>query len=235
MDGHVQIGASANLQLRHALLVYADQQRAFATLHDIIAQAEGAPLLAPAQPLTLAFLRRLAEGLGSQVAPEILPDNVLARTPELIVWWTLAARRVMFFGEADEEARKLSGLNFPHPPLLFKVRGRELFVRALEKNARPRADAPLKTAPYWNTAGNDGRVCLGSTHAPESTSVESITGWEGGFFQSSFTHALGAVRLTNHKQGFIGLWRGLAGKKVFPVRYLTDDKETLREFVTRER
>ena len=97
MDGHVQIGASSNLQLRHAVLVYTDQQRAFATLHEIIAQAEGAPLLAPAQPLSLAFLRRLAEGLGSQVAPEILPDSVLARTPELIVWWTLAARRVMFF------------------------------------------------------------------------------------------------------------------------------------------
>ena len=235
MDAHVQIGASSNLQLRHALLVYADQQRAFATLHDIIAQAEGAPLLAPAQPLSLAFLRRLADGLGSQVAPEILPDNVLARTPELIVWWTPAARRVMFFGEADEEARKLSGLNFPHPPLVFKVHGRELFVRALEKNARPRADAPLKTAPYWNTAGDDGRVCLGSTRAPESTSVDSIKGWEAAFFQSSFTHALGAVRLTSHKQGFVGLWRGLAGKKVFPARYLTDARENVGQFVSQER
>jgi len=235
MDAHVQISASANLQLRHAVLVYTDQQRAFATLHDIIAQAEGAPLLAPAQPLTLAFLRRLAEGLGSQVAPEILPDNVLARTPELIVWWTPAARRVMFVGDADDEERRLNGLNFPHPPLVFKVHGRELFVRALEKNARPRADTPLQTAPYWNTAGDDGRVCLGSTRAPESTSVESIKSWEAAFFQSSFTHALGAVRLTNHKQGFIGLWRGLAGKKVFPARYLTDARETLREFVTRER
>ncbi len=235
MDGHVQIGASANLQLRHALLVYTDQHRAFATLHDIIGQAEGAPLLAAAQPLTLTFLRRLAEGLGSQIAPEVLPDKVLARTPELIVWWTPAARRVMFFGEADEEARKLSGLNFPHPPLLFKVHRRELFVRALEKNARPRVDTPLKTAPYWNTAGDDGRVCLGSTRAPESTSVDSIKSWEGGFFQSSFTHALGAVRLTNHKQGFIGLWRSLAGKKVFPARYLTDARETLRAFITRER
>ena len=138
MDGHVQIGASSNLQLRHALLVYTDQQKAFATLHDIIAQAEGAPLLAPAQPLTLAFLRRLAEGLGSQVAPEILPANVLARTPELIVWWTPAARRVMFFGEADGETRKLSGLNFPHPPLLFKVRGRAFFSSARTNSSRPR-------------------------------------------------------------------------------------------------
>ena len=108
-------------------------------------------------------------------------------------------------------------------------------MRALEKNARPRVDAPLKTAPHWNTAGDDGRVCLGSTRAPESTSVDSIKSWEAAFFESSFTHALGAVRLTNHKQGFLGPWRSLAGKKVFPARYLTDSRETLRKFVTRER
>jgi PRTRC genetic system protein B len=235
MEAYVQIGASSNLQLRHALLVYTDQQRAFATLHDVVNQAEGAPLLAPAQPLSLTFLRRLAEGLGSHVAPEVLPENVLARTPEMIVWWSPAARRIMFFGEADDEARKLNGLNFPHPPLVFKVRGREVFVRALEKNIRPQANTPLKTAPYWNTAGDDGRVCLGTTRAPESASVGSIRSWEAAFFQSSFTHALGAVRLTSHKKGFIGLWRNLAGKKAFPVRYLTDAKETLRDFVGRER
>jgi len=235
MDAHVQIGACANLQLRHALLVYTDQQGAFATLHDILAQAEGAPLLAPARPLTLAFVRRLAEGLGNHVAPEILPENVLVRTPKMIVWWSPAASRIMFFGEADEEARKLNGLTFPHPPLVFKVRGRELFVRALEKNARPHAGTPLKTAPYWNTAGDGGRVCLGNTRAPESASVESIRSWQAAFFQSSFTHPLGAVRLTNHKQGFIGLWRSLPGKKAFPARYLTDAKETLGDFVARER
>ncbi len=235
MEARVQIGTSANLQLRHAVLVYTDQQRAFATLHDVISHEVGAPLIAPAQPLSLGFLRRLAEGLGNHVAPEILPENVLARTPEMIVWWAPPARRMMFFGDADDQARKLNGLNFPHPPLVFKVRGRELFVRALEKNVRPCGDTPLKTAPYWNTAGDDGRVCLGSTRAPESQSVESIKSWEAAFFQSSFTHALGAVRLTSYKKGFIGLWRTLAGKKVFPAHYLTDAKETLREFVARER
>jgi PRTRC genetic system protein B len=101
--------------------------------------------------------------------------------------------------------------------------------------AWPQAETPLKTAPYWNTAGDGGRVCLGNARAPESASVESIKSWQAAFFQSSFTNPLGAVRLTNHKQGFIGLWRSLAGKKVFPVRYLTDAKETLGEFVARER
>ena len=235
MEARVQIGASAILELRHALLVYTDQERVFATLHDIVTQTEGAPLLAPAQPLSLLFLRRLSEGLGSMVAPEVLPENVLARTPEMIAWWTPAARRVMFFGEADDEARKLNGHRFPHPPLVFKVRGQELFVRALEQNARPRANTTLKTAPYWNTAGDTGRVCLGTVRSPGSTAVDSIVTWEFAFFQSSFTHPLGAVRLTSHKEGFIGLWRAMAGKKAFQVRYLTDAGESLKDFIARER
>ena len=41
------------------------------------------------------------------MAPEILPENVLARTPDMVVWWSRAQRRVMFFGGGSEEARKL--------------------------------------------------------------------------------------------------------------------------------
>ncbi|MGH9454833.1 MAG: hypothetical protein ACRD2O_12775 [Terriglobia bacterium] len=86
MEAHVDISESCTLQLRHALLVYADEHGAFATLHDVLPQAEGAPLLTPVQPLSLAFLRRLTEDLGSRLAAEVFPENVLARTPEMIVW-----------------------------------------------------------------------------------------------------------------------------------------------------
>jgi len=149
MDAHVEICQSHNLELRHAVLVYGDQHHAFATLHEVAKQEEGAPMLGPALPLSLAFLRELAHGLGSQVAPEVFPTNVLARTPEMIVWWSQAARLPMFFGPADEEARKLNGGVFPHPPLVFKVRGGELFVRALQRNVRPEGGTCLMNAPYW--------------------------------------------------------------------------------------
>jgi PRTRC genetic system protein B len=235
MEAHVEIGESCNLALRHALLVYTDEHAAFATLHDVLPQAEGAPLLAPAQPLSLAFLRRLAEGLGSRVAPEVLPANILARTPEMIVWWMRASRRMMFFGEADKKARELNGHVFPQPPLVFKVCRGELFVRALERDARPEADMRLKTAPYWNVAGDSGRVCLGTARAPEDASAGSIPSWEAAFHNSEFTHPLGAAQLTTHPGGFLGLWRSLEGKKKFPVRYLTDARQTLREFIGQER
>jgi len=235
MEAHVEISESCKLQLRHALLVYTDEHAAFATLHDVLPQAEGAPLLAPAQPLSLDFLRRLAEGLGSRVAPEVLPSNILARTPEMIVWWIRASSRIMFFGGADEGARKLNGRMFPHPSLVFRVCDRELFVRALESDARPEADTQLKTAPYWNVAGDSGRVCLGTVRAPDSTSVDSMTAWQTSFFHSEFTHPLGAARLTTHPGGFLGLWHSLSGKKKFPVRYLTDARQTLQEFIAQER
>jgi PRTRC genetic system protein B len=234
VDAHVVIGDSYNLELRHAVLVYGDQQRAFATLHDVARQEEGAPLLGPAWPLSLGFLRELARGLGSQVAPEILPLTVLVRTPEMIVWWSPAARRPMFFGAADEEARKLNGGVFPHPPLVFRVRGSELYVRALRRNVRPEASTQLMNAPYWNV-GRDARVCLGTARAPKEASVASIPAWQDAFHRSEFTHALGAVRLTTHRGGFVGLWRSLAGKKRFPARYLAQAGETLRDLAARER
>jgi len=233
VNAHLEIGQSYSLELRHAVLVYGDQQRAFATLHEVVKQEDGAPMLGPARPLSLAFLRELARGLGSQVAPEILPGNVLARTPEMIVWWSQAGRLPMFFGAADEQARKLNGGTFPHPPLVFKVRGGQLFVRALRRNTRPESTTRMMTAPYWNV-GQDAKVCLGTAMAPKEASVASTPAWYDAFHRSQFTHALGAVRLTTHRGGFVGLWQSMAGKKQFPTRYLTEARETLLDFVTRE-
>jgi PRTRC genetic system protein B len=231
MKACVNIEASQEFRLAEAVLVYrGGGNGAFASLHQIKHGETGIPYLAPGEALTTAFLRTLALGLGAQVKPEILPDNVLARTPDVLVWWSRPRQRVMLFGGVNEQARKLNGLVFPHPALIFKVADRDLFVRAVATNARPVPETPLKTAPYWNT---DCRVCPGSMRVPDNVDVASIPQWEDAFFQSDFTHAAGALRLTNHPDGFIGLWLTLAGRKRFPVRYLIDAGETLQQFVGR--
>jgi len=231
MQACVNIGANHEFRLSEAVLVYrSGGNGAFASLHQVKQAENGVTYLTPGEAVTTAFLRTLAQGLGAQVKPEILPDNVLVRTPDMLVWWTRPQRRVMFFGGTDEEARKLNGLVFPHPALIFKVAGKDLFVRAMATNSRPGPDTRLKTAPYWNT---DARVCAGTMRVPDTSDVASIPQWEDAFFQSEFTHAAGAVRLTSHPGGFIGLWRSLAGKKQFLVQYLTDAGETLQEFVAR--
>jgi PRTRC genetic system protein B len=230
MDVHVRIGDNRIFTLKQAVLLYQEGSRCFATLHEVKHRPDGAPYLCAGQSVTASFLEALAKGLGASMAPEVLPDNVLARTPELIVWWSPAQLRLMFFGDGDPKTRTLNGKMYPHPALVFMIHGRELFVRALTENRRPKADTRLKVAPYWNTDAT-GRVCLGSMRVPEEASVSTIAAWENGYFASEFTHPSGAVRLTTHAGGFLGLWSGLAGRKHFPVKFLADSKQKVREFI----
>ena len=230
MNVHVQIGDNRTFSLKQAVLLYQEGNRAFATLHEVKCRPNQAPYLCAGQSVTTGFLETLAKGLGASMALEVLPEHVLARTPELIAWWSRAQRRLMFFGDGSVEAKKVNGKMYSHPALVFMIHGRELFVRALAENRRPTADTRLKNAPYWNT-DSVGRVCLGSMRVPEEVSVGSLTGWENAYFASEFTHPSGAVRLTTHPGGFMGLWSSLAGRKRFPVRFLAESKQTLYDFV----
>jgi len=191
-----------------------------------------APQLTAGRAVTRGFLRTLAAGFEQDVRTEILPENVLARTAEVIAWWSSARQRPMSFSGTDPGAEQLNGKVYPHPALVFLISGQELFVRALAENTRPSAETPLKNAPYWNTDAG-ALVCQGDMRVPDEVAVSTITGWEDAYFQSAFTHPNGAVRLTTHPKGFQGLWTELADKKEFPSRFLADSRETLREFVDR--
>jgi PRTRC genetic system protein B len=234
MEVHVRIGDNRVFTLKRAVLLYEEGRRTFATLHEVMHPPNGAPYLCAGQSVTTGFLETLAAGLGASMDAEVLPERVLARTPELIAWWSRAQARLMFFAEGNAETRRLNGKMYPHPPLVFMIHGRELFVRALAEDCRPKADTRLKSAPYWNT-DSQGRVCLGSMRVPEEISASSSSGWETAYFASEFTHPSGAVRLTTHPKGFLGLWSNLVGKKRnFSVEFLADCKETLQEFLQRK-
>jgi len=231
MNVHLRIGDNRTLSIKQAVLLYQDGSRAFATLHEVKHRSNEAPYLCAGQSVTTGFLETLAKGLGASMAAEVLPEHVLARTPDLIAWWSRARPRLMFFGEGNAETMALNGKMYPHPALVFMIQGRELFVRALAENRRPTANTRLCNAPYWNTDAH-GRVCLGSMRVPDETGAASLTGWEDAYFASEFTHPSGAVRLTTHPGGFLGLWSSLAGRKqAFPVKSLAESKQTLQEFV----
>jgi PRTRC genetic system protein B len=233
MNVHLRIGDNRTFALKQAVMLYQDGGRAFATLHEVKHRPNEAPYLCAGQSVTTGFLETLAKGLGASMAAEVLPEHVLARTPDLIAWWCRARPRLMFFGEGNAETRALNGKVYPHPALVFVIQGRELFVRALAKNRRPTANTRLCNAPYWNTDAHGG-VCLGSMRVPDETGVASLTGWEDAYFASEFTHPSGAVRLTTHPGGFLGLWSSLAGRKrAFPVKFLAETKQTLKELVER--
>ena len=236
MDCSVYLGGPSQFELRGAILVYSGGQTsngAFTSWHDAESDAGGTPRLGPALPLTTVFLRELSRGLGAMTRPEVLPDNVLVRTPESLVWWRPAQRSKMFFRH-DDELGAVSGRTFPQPPLLFRVTQRELWIRALTDNVRPTATTALMVAPYYN-ANTEGAVCQGSMHSPEEASVAAMEQWERSFFESEFTHIYGSGHFTRHPGGMAGLWSSLAGKKAFPIDQLSPAGESLAGFVARER
>jgi len=113
MEVHISIGENHRFELREALLVYGDPQRSFVTRHQVTLHKDGPPTLEPAQPLTLGFVESLVRSLWGGSSAEVLPDNVLAKGDRLIVWWTQACRRRMFYENAEQKAAALKRPNVP--------------------------------------------------------------------------------------------------------------------------
>ncbi len=233
MRTYVDFGGTPEFKLTGAILIYQGERKSFCTYHAVRQHSsEEPPQLDVAQPLSTGFLKALAGELGYRVAAEILPEGVLARTPEMLVWWTPARRRTMFFADHAKELREVNGKQFPQPPLVFKVVEKDLWVRALSENKRPGPATVLKVAPFWNCSAV-GHCCQGSMRSPEvGTSLDAIDVWDRAFFQSEFTHAYGVARLTTFPGGFTALWNSLAdAREPFPAKYLADAGETLQQFV----
>ncbi len=225
----IEVGHELELKLYAAVLLYKNDHgnRHMATVHGVVQQdGDGSPVLGAGQLLSTASLRELVRQLGTGCPVEFLPDHVVARTPDLLAWWTPAAVRPMFF-RAGSELEGVSGKRFPHPALLFVVRNSVLHVRALSSSRRPGADNRLAAAPYWNIDAN-GAVCAGTMRTPKSLTVISIAAWQQAFFQSEFTHPGGGGRLTKRRGGTTALWKSLVGKERFPLSALVE-LETLNQ------
>lgn len=237
MRVHVEIGGSEALELKGALLVYQGHSRSFVSWHEVRAAAEpGAPYLGEATPVSTEFVRQLSEGLGTPLPVEILPENVLVRTPETMIWWTPQRRKAMFFANHDPEAARLSGHKFPQPPLVWRVTAKDLWVRALATNRRPATGSKLMVAPFWNVDGETGWTCQGSMRSPDVDGIAAIPGWERAFYGSEFSHQTGVRCLTKHPGGFFALWSELSNSEgTFPKVHLLPAGETLQQFITRER
>lgn len=236
MNITTEIGDRREFLLTKAVLIYQEQvlkQEQFATVHNVFAGGEkgAAPRLGPGSLLTKAFLKKLCVGLERGAKPALLPENVLAYSSDLLVWWTAPRQRPMFFSEGAEDRAAINGRICPHPALVWKVRRGRLYLRALIEAVRPAAETELMVAPYWNIEVTRGDVCEGDMLRPTETDVTTILQWEEGFFNSRFTHPSGIGRLTSHPGGFIGLWTEVANCDRFPVHNLVRANQTLSQFV----
>lgn len=222
------------LSLKGALLLYDGRNRAFAVWHDAMPGVGEGTHLGEAQALTTEFVRSLSQGLRAEVQPELLSENILVWSSDLVVWWSRPTIRRMFFRNNSEAPAGLSGEQFSQPALLWCVSGQELTVRALPVDRRPGTDTPLMIAPYWNVDGDSGRVCLGSMRVPEVAGVAALTQWEQAFFQSEFTHQTGVKRLVRGAMGYFDMWEQVrGGRRAFPVKCLVPANETLAGLIRR--
>jgi PRTRC genetic system protein B len=236
MNVTTEIGNRREFVLKQALLIYEDQvskRDQFVTLHDVLRQQGETRQthLGPGTLLTTAFLKQLCRGLAPAAKAVILPDNVLACTADLLVWWTPPRLHRMFFSDGAEDRKQINGRVCPHPALVWCVRRGRLSLRALAESMRPSARTPLMVAPYWNTEPSRGDVCEGDMRRPRETSVSTLLEWEEGFFNSRFTHPSGMGTLTAHAGGFVGLWTDLVDRQQFPTRHLVDSGQILQQFV----
>lgn len=208
-------------------------RRPFVTIHDVIHQ-DGEARLSSAQLLTPPVLRALVTSLMPTAALEVLPEHVIARGPETLVWWCPAQARTMFFTDRGRDAglRGLNGKIYPQPPLLFKSSSNHLWIRALSRNKRPDPQTKICMAPYWNCYDN-ASVCTGSMKVPQAKAIaETMREWETAFFSSEFSHAAGVAKHTRYRGGVLAMWKSLQGKKPFPTRYLVPLDETVEQFVS---
>lgn len=194
-----------------------------------------------AHPLTEREAQTLAKALVTEKQKQtaflksggILPANILHINPSrdkgAVIWYSKSQKRSLHF---------IEGLGIPSgqafiPPLIWQATKNSLRVFALLGNSRPTEKTPLYTAPFFNIY-EDGRVCMGSVNISiaESACVEEfIKAWEDYFFNSYFSHLLGANSPV--KGNCADLWKDLISTgRAFPKEVLKSSTKTLKTLLS---
>lgn len=210
-----------------------------ATVHDVIEGAQKRPTLGPGVAATKGAITDLARSLmsGLNTRLEFVSPTIIAAGLDCLVWYAPATRRQLWFKPSSMAGEKkvnagllrVSGETFPQPPLLFCATEGNFRVFALKENTRPTPRTRLCRAPYWNTQGDDGVVCIGSTRFPSTLSPSTLPEFEKAYFKSEFTHPTGGVPLTRTPHA--RLWPALKGRRQFPAGELIETKVTLEQFL----
>ncbi len=120
----------------------------------------------------------------------LIPANLLHYSTEgsqyHLVWYRPAEQRHLLFAH---QLNLPSGLAWV-PAMIYSASNKALKVYALDSNERPTEDTLLYQAPFYNTNGDNGGVCLGSAKAAKAdkTFTDTMRYWEDIFWNSYFTH-----------------------------------------------
>lgn len=235
---HVDIEGATTYELAAAILLYgnAQERAAYATVHEI-ERGKGGLVLGPGTAATKSSIADLVRSLGERAGfSGFISHQLLYVGAGVVAWWRAPACTRVWFDTKDEEGGKRKNpigtrnAITPQPGLVFALAHGEWYVYAVKGDERPSANARLYRAPYFNV-WTGGHICEGNIVRPGSVNAESLATFERAFFDSRFTHPNlhGPRDLTTFKGGVYAFWRALLdGRwKVFPERYLVDDRATL--------
>lgn len=196
--------------------------------------ANGIPVLGAGHPASreglVAALQLMK--LSMPYETEILAPNILASSPDVLVWWCPAGQHRVF---SKAKATGQKTFAFHHPALVFAVAKERLFVRTLLISKRPNTKTKLYESPFFNCYPG-GAVCTGNGQLPDSIGPDSIKHWEAFWWQSSFTHANGESKtLTRYPKGIDALWSAMAKGKIknFDTKWLVPTSHSLGEWVSK--
>lgn len=228
----VAIGRRSVVKLSKAILLYEHEHRqgdAFATVHEVTGVEAAQPALAPGRLMSAEGLREIHGALYRVQRLTVLPQHVLAATPERLAWFEPARSRVMFFSAQDAYLNALSGQSFPQPPLLFIAGERSLRVFALAEDKRPAGAETIYTAPYYNTSS--AGVCLGSMPLPTTLNPDETADYADAFFHSAFTHGSSERLLTDWGGSHGEFWNYAQQQGQFPVQHLVTQECTVEDAI----
>jgi PRTRC genetic system protein B len=217
-----------------AILLYSgsDRSAVYGTVHPVNAGKGGRASIGAGRPIDRAALIECLQQLSQNAAPkaEFLPETVLAVSQDATTWWCRPGMRRVFF-DCPEIGKRSAVV--PHPGLVFRAASNGFSVFALQEDSRPTPDSTLHEPPYFNT-WNLGKICIGTAHVPKRIDVASITGWESGFFESSFTHPNHGGKRVQHPDGEFAFWKLMLDghfRKQFPKDALVPIKRTLAALI----
>lgn len=212
----------------------------YATIHPVKVR-DGIPTLRAGKPLTVQSVKAIAKSFAKSLKakPELIAENVLFASDDMLMWWTPAQPRVCWFDigwHRDEEgSTALQGVSgqLPMTALVWvldrtpgKGVAQGMHVYGLCENKRPTAETALYRAPLLNV-GDSGAICWGTGAVPKSRTQSDINQWVEAFFGSVFTH----YNQSSPVQG-IGCYEFIAGllkdkPENFPVEVMRPMNKTL--------
>lgn len=227
-------GDDDKLVLSKAVLIYRNNNTAYATVHDPYTDKQGQSALGEGSPLTHATIAGMVRDFSNNAqVGSFLAPNVLSIGMDSLVWWVKPAMREIHFACSGNHGIGTESGVVPHPGLIFAVGQDSWSVFAVKGNSRPKATTPLFQAPHFNIWAG-GKICTGNVTLPKDFSVESMAAWEKAYFGSRFSHPNVPV-LVNYEGGSYPFWRSMLDGKFskFPQEVLVPEKLTASDLVRR--